>query len=157
MQSCVTCSSPLSKGIPALSLGRMDEASTSERIVFFDGVCGLCNRFVDRLLRADRKRLFRFAPLQGSTAQGSLPAGMAEAMESIVYLRDGRILQRSDAVLRIVLDLGGWRKVYGLSFMFPRGLRDRIYAWVARNRYRWFGKRETCRLPTAEERARFLP
>lgn len=134
----------------------MDKASTSERIVFFDGVCGLCNRFIDRLLRMDRDGSLSFAPLQGSTAQQRLPAGMADAMESVVYLRDGAVLQRSDAALRILIDLGSWRVLHGAWFIFPRVLRDEVYNWIARNRYRWFGKRETCRIPTPEERGRFL-
>lgn len=129
----------------------------SERIVLFDGVCGLCNRFVDRLLNVDRKGELRFAPLQGSTAQERLPAGMADAMESVVYLRDNVVIQRSDAALWIVIDLGGWRAMYRALFIFPRPVRDGVYAWIARNRYRWFGKRDTCRLPTPEERPRFLP
>ena len=108
-------------------------------------------------MRADRKQQFRFAPLQGSTAHEFLPRGMADALESVVYLRNGTVLQRSDAGLRIMMDLGGWRVLYGCLFIVPRFLRDVVYAWIARNRYRWFGKHETCRLPTPEERARFLP
>ncbi|MBK8499719.1 MAG: DUF393 domain-containing protein [Flavobacteriales bacterium] len=134
----------------------MDEGSTSERIVFFDGVCGLCNHFVDRLLRMDRARSLHFAPLQGSTAQERLPAGMADAMESVVYLRDGVVLQRSDAALQILIDLGGWRVLHRGWFIFPRTFRDFVYDWIARNRYRWFGKHETCRIPTPAERSRFL-
>ncbi len=129
----------------------------TERIIFFDGVCGLCNRFVDGLLRADRKQQFRFAPLQGSTAQALLPPGMADALESVVYLRNGMVLQRSDAALRIMMDLGGWRVLYGSFFVVPRVVRNAVYNWIARHRYRWFGKHDTCRLPTLEERARFLP
>ncbi len=129
---------------------------SGERIVFFDGVCGLCNRFVDRLLRVDRKRVLRFAPLQGRTAQERLPAGMADALESVVYLRDGAVIQRSDAALWILIDLGGWRVMYRGFFIVPRFVRDAVYDWIARNRYRWFRKYETCRLPTPEERARFL-
>lgn len=129
---------------------------SAERIVFFDGVCGLCNSFVDRLLRVDRKGRLRFAPLQGSTARERLPAGMADAMESVVYLRDGVVIQRSDAALWILIDLGGWRALYRALFIVPRFVRDGVYAWIARNRYRWFGKREACRLPTSEERLRFL-
>ena len=125
-------------------------------IIFFDGVCGLCNRAVDRLLRMDRKQIFRFAPLQGITAQERLPAQMAAAIESIVYLREGVALQRSDAALRILIDLGGWRAIYRVCYVVPRFIRDAVYAWVARNRYRWFGKRDACRLPTPEERTRFL-
>ena len=130
---------------------------STSRIIFFDGVCGLCNRFVDRLLAADARGAFRFAALQGTTAKQLLPDGMAAALESVVYLRDGVILQRSDAALRALIDLGGWRKGYSLLLIVPRFIRDAVYAWVARNRYKWFGKHDTCRLPTPEERERFLP
>lgn len=126
-------------------------------IVFFDGVCGLCNRFVDILLRVDRNARFRFAPLQGSAARELLPPDRARALESVVYLRDGVALQRSDAAIRILMDLGGWRRGFGLLLLVPRFIRDFIYAWVARNRYAWFRKREACRVPTDAERARFLP
>ncbi len=132
-------------------------AEARERIIFFDGVCGLCNRFVDRLLRIDRGGVFRFAPLQGSTAHDRLPIGLADALSSVVYLREGVVLTRSTAALRILIDLGGWRTLHRLWFIFPRALRDAVYDWVALNRYKWFGKREVCRLPTQEERARFLP
>ncbi|HRD54671.1 MAG TPA: DCC1-like thiol-disulfide oxidoreductase family protein [Flavobacteriales bacterium] len=128
-----------------------------ERIIFFDGVCGLCNRFVDRLLRIDRDGLLRFAPLQGSTAQKLLPSGMADALSSVVYLRNGQVLTRSDAALLTLIDLGGWRAMHRVWFVFPRALRDAVYEWIARNRYKWFGKREACRLPTPEEQERFLP
>lgn len=126
-------------------------------IVFFDGVCGLCNRFVDRLLAVDTDGVLRFAPLQGTTAQDRLPAGLADELNTVVYLRDGVVLTRSDAALRILMDLGGWLKLHGAWFIVPRSLRDYVYDWIARNRYRWFGKHETCRLPTPEERTRFLP
>lgn len=139
--------------LPRCYLGQV----SAERIIFFDGVCGLCNRFVDRLLRIDRRKQLRFAPLQGYTAMQRLPIGIADAMRSVIYLRDGEILQRSDAALLILIDLGGWRKVYGVFLIVPRFLRDGVYDWVARNRYRWFGKRDACRLPAPEERTRFLP
>lgn len=129
-----------------------------ERIVFFDGVCGLCNRAVDRLLQIDRrKKLLRFAPLQGETAHKRLPAGMADAMTTAVYLRDGEVLRGSDATLQIMIDFGGWRKLYRLLRVFPRSWHEAVYHWVARNRYRWFKQSEACRLPTPEERERFLP
>ena len=135
----------------------MPERPVADRIVFFDGVCGLCNRTVDKLVRMDKKASLRFAPLQGSTAHEILPAGMADALESVVYWREGVVLNGADAALRILTDLGGWRAVYGLLWIVPRALRNAVYRWIARNRYRWFSKREMCRLPTPEERERFLP
>ncbi len=128
-----------------------------ERIVFFDGVCGLCNRFVDRLLRDDDLGMLRFAPLQGATAAQRLPSDTVRALESVIYLREGSILLRSDAALRILVDLGGWRKVLAPLLLLPRPFRDLFYNWIARNRYAWFGKRATCRLPSPAERERFLP
>jgi predicted DCC family thiol-disulfide oxidoreductase YuxK len=128
-----------------------------DRFIFFDGVCGLCNRFVDRLLLIDTHERFLFAPLQGPTAKEKLPGGLADALSSVVYLREGEVLTRSNAALRILIDLGGWRTLHRLWFVFPRMLRDAVYDWVARNRYRWFGKREACRMPAQEEQERFLP
>ena len=119
--------------------------------------CGLCNRFVDRLLRLDHNARFRFAPLQGSTARELLPSGMADALNTVVYLRDGIVLVRSEAALRILIDLGGWRAVYRVFFIVPRFLRDAVYDWISRHRYGWFGKHDACRIPTPEERDRFLP
>lgn len=133
------------------------DASRIRGVVFFDGVCGLCNRFVDRLLRIDKHERFRFAPLQGSTAKEKLPSGLVNSLSSVVYLRSGQVLTRSDAALRILIDLGGWHAIHRIWLIFPRALRDAVYDWVARNRYTWFSKREACRLPTQEERMRFLP
>jgi predicted DCC family thiol-disulfide oxidoreductase YuxK len=126
-------------------------------IVFFDGVCGLCNRSVDLLLRWDAKGVLRFAPLQGATAQAMLPAEQVRDLDSLV-LKDAKgIHRRSEAALLSLEHLGGgWRGIRLLRAL-PSGLRDAIYGLVARHRYRWFGKRTSCRLPTATERERFLP
>ncbi len=133
--------------------------SPAERpIIFFDGVCGVCNTFVDFMLRVDRKQLFFFAPIQGETAQELLPTLAENPGEwSMVLLDESGLLERSDACVAIARRLGGvWRIVAWLRFL-PRALRDGAYRMIARNRYRWFGKRETCRVPTVDERARFLP
>jgi len=132
------------------------DVNSRERIVFFDGVCGLCNSFVNRLMRWDRKHTFYFAALQGNTARShGLGSGESDP-ESIVYFSQGKVYTESGAAIRIVADLGG---LYGLLRIFlivPSFIRNGIYRWVARNRYRWFGRKELCRLPTKEERAFFL-
>ena len=129
----------------------------SPPIVFFDGVCGLCNRSVDLLLRWDTKAVLRFAPLQGSTARALLPAEQTRDLDSLV-LKDAKgIHRRSDAALLALEHLGGGWRMMGLLRALPRGWRDAVYGWVARHRYRWFGKKESCRLPSANERERFLP
>ena len=126
-------------------------------IIYFDGFCGLCNRFVDFLLRADRSRRFRFAPVQGSTALEKLKPPPSPDPTTIVLESDGRLLEKSDAVLAIFRQLGGLWRLAGLFRLIPRAGRDRVYDWIARNRYARFGKRDTCRLPTEDERTVFLP
>lgn len=131
------------------------------KIVFFDGYCNLCNGAIDWLMRHDGKKVLRYASLQGETAKKMLPpmpaASDPTAFDTVIYFRDGRLFERSSAALMVLWDLGGaWKIAYPLIFI-PRFLRDIVYNFVAKNRYRFFGKRESCRLPTPEERAQFLP
>jgi predicted DCC family thiol-disulfide oxidoreductase YuxK len=130
----------------------------SHPIVFFDGVCVLCNGFVDRVLRADREGKLRFAPLQGETARALLPPlGDDPERWSVLYLDEEGLHERSDVSLRVWRRLGGAYRLLALLRFVPRPLRDAVYRLIARNRYRWFGKREACRLPTPAEAERFLP
>ena len=127
-------------------------------IIFFDGVCALCNGFVDLMLRVDRKQVFLFAPIQGETARALLlPIGDDPEQWSMVYLGCRGIHDQSDASLEVYRRLGGLWSVLGWLRFIPRLVRDPVYRAIARNRYRLFGKRDTCRVPTAAERARFLP
>ncbi|MEA2638943.1 MAG: hypothetical protein QOF51_337 [Chloroflexota bacterium] len=127
-------------------------------IVFFDGVCELCNRSVDLLLRADTQRVFAFASLQGETARELLPPLTGDTSRwSIVYLDERGEHRESDAVLAICRRLGGPWRLLGLARVLPRWLRDPAYRFIARHRYGTFGERATCRIPTAAERSRFLP
>jgi len=126
-------------------------------ILFFDGVCGLCNASVDALLAADRRARVRFAPIQGETAKRLLPPLPDDPLEwTLLYLDERGLHRYSDAAIEVSRRVGG---VYALAVVFrilPRALRDRVYRWIARNRYRWFGKRDSCRVPSPAERARFL-
>ncbi len=127
-------------------------------IIFFDGVCGLCNSFVDVIFKADDNGIFRFSPLQGETAKKYITELPEQAGEwSIVYVDEDNIYEQSDATLKILKRLGGIWSVLSIFSFLPRGCRNFIYRLVAINRYRIFGKRETCRVPTEEEKARFLP
>ncbi|MEZ4799056.1 MAG: DCC1-like thiol-disulfide oxidoreductase family protein [Flavobacteriales bacterium] len=128
----------------------------SEHIVFFDGVCGLCNTTVDFLIRKDKNRILKYAPLQGITAKERLSEAQYQDLDSIVYLRNGSLNRKSTAVLLILFDLGGAWKLISILFIFPRFIRDGVYSIVAKYRYKWFGKKETCRLPSPEERSSFL-
>jgi predicted DCC family thiol-disulfide oxidoreductase YuxK len=129
---------------------------TDRQIIFFDGVCNLCNAFVDFLIKRDKDQNFFFAPLQGETARRKLPEGQPASLSSVVLWNQGEILEKSDAALMILQQLGGLWWLMRVFWVVPSFLRDLVYDFVAANRYRFFGKRETCRLPTPEERARFL-
>jgi len=130
----------------------------SDAVVFFDGVCGLCNSTVDFLLRIDTKKRLRFSPLQGDLASRlgiNPPAG--ESPRNIVFWDGEDLFHESKAVIQILRRVGGfWQLAGGGMALFPRALRDAIYRGIARHRYEWFGKRETCRLPTAGEADRFI-
>ena len=135
--------------------------SVSRRIVFFDGVCLLCERSVRFLLDRDGERRLCFATLQGETARALLGEETASALDSLVYVVEDEEgihrYERSHAALRILRDLGGiWRMVAWLRIV-PRPLRDAVYRVIAANRYQWFGKKDECGVPAADESDRFLP
>lgn len=131
----------------------------SRPIVYYDGLCGLCDGFVRFIVARDRLARYRFAPLQGETARDRLGArlGSEELGTVVLEERAGVHRVRSDAALAILAGLGhGWQLVTALRIV-PRPLRDWIYDWIARHRFRWFPKRAECRVPSPEERDRFLP
>ncbi len=131
---------------------------TDHPVLFFDGVCNLCNAWVDFLVRRDKKRRYRFAPLQGSTAHHAIPSHVQSGeFDSFVFVENGQVYTRSTAALRVLSGLGGVWSIAKVLFLVPAPLRDAVYRLIARNRYRWFGQKETCRLPSPEERALFLP
>jgi predicted DCC family thiol-disulfide oxidoreductase YuxK len=136
----------------------------SNPILLYDGVCGLCNRFVRFVLRHDRKDHFRFAALQSNFARTILERhGLNPDMLDTVYLvfdnglRSERLLSRNEAATAVLKELGGlWRFWAGLLDLLPRRFRNWRYDLVARNRYRIFGKYETCPLPNEKDRQKFL-
>ena len=128
----------------------------NQNIVFFDGVCGLCNKAIDFLMSKDTRKVLLFAPLQGNTAEKLLPKGEASSLNSMVYYSNGKISYRTRAILNLLWDMGGWWTLTALFRIIPPFIRDIFYNWMAASRYKLFGKKETCRIPTAEERARFL-
>jgi predicted DCC family thiol-disulfide oxidoreductase YuxK len=127
-------------------------------IVLFDGVCNLCNGVVRFVIERDPRGRFQFATLTSATAARTLgsAAGPAPLPNSIVLIDDGRVFTRSDATLRLAKNLTfPWPLLYGLVVV-PRGVRDRVYDFVARHRYSWFGRRDACMVPSPSIRARFL-
>lgn len=127
-------------------------------IVLFDGVCNLCSTSVQFILQRDPTGRFRFASLQSDLAQRLLTErGLdPKALDSVVVVDGDRFYRESDAALRIARDLKGAWKALAVFRVIPRPVRDWAYRLIARNRYRWFGKSETCWLPTPELRGRFL-
>jgi predicted DCC family thiol-disulfide oxidoreductase YuxK len=129
-----------------------------QRILFFDGVCSLCNASVDILMRQDPSGPLKFASLQSDLADEYLRSFNLDpkALESLIYYREGQTYTHSDAAIRVFGDIGGWRKIIFILLVIPKFIRNPIYKWIAKNRYRWFGKKETCRMPTPEERDRLI-
>lgn len=129
---------------------------SKEPIVFFDGYCGLCNGFVDFVMARDRQKKFRYATLQGKTAQSLLTAEETKNLDSVVVFIHQKKFKKSQAVLEVFRELGGGWQVLAWFRFLPRSVLDFFYDRVAKTRYRWFGKRDVCRLPTPEERLFFL-
>jgi predicted DCC family thiol-disulfide oxidoreductase YuxK len=133
-------------------------AAPEKPILFFDGVCNLCNGMVKFILKRDRRKRILFAALQSARGRETL-AGLgvsAEPMSSVILLEEGKAKFKSAAALGVMRLLGWpWKGLYGL-ILVPRPLRDFGYDLIAKNRYRVFGTRETCMLPSPEIESRFL-
>ncbi|MCA0445738.1 MAG: DCC1-like thiol-disulfide oxidoreductase family protein [Bacteroidetes bacterium] len=126
-------------------------------ILFYDGECPTCHFFVRFILRFDRKKKLVFAPLQGQTAEKikSHNPDVFKA-DSVVWAEGSEVLIRSKAVFRILRYLGGFWLIFLIFQLLPGFITDGIYNFVARNRYRWFGKYESCILPDSIHSDRFL-
>ena len=140
---------------------RQDQVTTRTNaagIVLFDGVCNLCNRYVRFLIDRDPAGYFRFASLQSPIAHELLESHTlpSDQLTSIVYIENGRAYTRSDAVLRMAAHLPAAWRLLSIFRIVPRVIRDAVYDFIARKRYRWFGKRDECALPTPGQRQRFL-
>jgi predicted DCC family thiol-disulfide oxidoreductase YuxK len=127
-------------------------------ILLFDGVCNLCDASVQQVIKADKKGIFRFASLQSEAAEALLKGSQLNPKElkSVILYHNGKFHTTSNAVLETTRLLGGaWSLMYVFKIV-PRFIRDAVYGWVARNRYKWFGKKEECMIPTPDLKERFL-
>lgn len=125
--------------------------------VIFDGVCTLCNSSVDFLVRHDVRRTMRFVSFQDERLSNLLPeVHLPSSIDTILVVVDGTVLDRSDAILHLARELPFPWKLLAAARIVPRPLRDGIYRMIAANRYRWFGKKSSCRIPLPHERDRFL-
>lgn len=127
-------------------------------VIVFDGVCVLCNGWVGFLLEHDRRQRYRFAAMQTQAGRNLLQANGLDADDpmSFLLLDDKGASIDSDAIIAVLIGLGGVWRAAAMFRLLPRGMRDPAYRWLARNRYRWFGKKESCYLPADSQRERFL-
>jgi predicted DCC family thiol-disulfide oxidoreductase YuxK len=127
-------------------------------IILFDGVCNFCNTSINTIIRFDKKKYFRFAPIQSDAGKFLMEKHGLDPVkfDSVILADDDKVYVFSSAILHIARKLGG---IYSLAYIFilvPKFIRDPLYKWIARNRYKWWGKKESCMIPTAELRNRFL-
>ena len=127
-------------------------------IIYFDGTCNLCNGFVQYVIRHDKPRTFRFASLQSAFAQirgVGIPVRSDGSLESMLLEEDGQVYAYSTGVLKVLERLDGLHPICRIFWLIPRTLRDRLYRWISRHRYRIFGKSRECLVPTPEIMDRF--
>jgi predicted DCC family thiol-disulfide oxidoreductase YuxK len=127
-------------------------------VILFDGICNLCNDFVQFVVRHDKKNKFRFGSLQSDAAKKLLEPFHfpLEELKTIVLVEDGKIYLRSRAVLRIASQLDGAWKLTVILYIFPSFISDAFYNLISKFRYKFFGKRDSCMVPTPELKSRFI-
>ncbi len=130
-----------------------------KKIILFDGVCNLCNSSIQFIIKHDSKDLFRYTPLQSETGKRLISERKIDTskIDSIILIEPGvAYYTKSNAALRIGSNLEGYHNISGLLNLIPSKLRNIVYDFVAKNRYRWYGKKEECMVPTPELKAKFL-
>lgn len=137
----------------------MQNLPENKKIVLFDGVCNLCDNAIQYVIKHDKKDIFRFVPLQsdlGKEILSYLKIDRSKTDSIILYEPGQAYFYKSDAALEILNELGGFLKWSVIFKVIPSGLRNPIYDYVARNRYKWYGKKDACMIPTPELKAKFL-
>lgn len=127
-------------------------------IILFDGVCNFCNNAVNFVIKRNAKANILFTPMQSIAGQKLLQQNNlpVDDMQSFVFIDEGKVHKQSTAALKVCKHLRGlWPLCYGFIIV-PKFIRDGVYSWIAQNRYKWFGKRQSCMIPTPEVKARFL-
>ncbi|CDO04390.1 thiol-disulfide oxidoreductase [Oceanobacillus picturae] len=128
-----------------------------QRLILFDGVCNFCDRSVQFVMKRDPEAKFTFASLQSGAGERVKEYYKIDpSLDSMILVEEGTYYTKSTAALKICKNLKGLWKVFSVLLVIPKPIRDFFYNIVARNRYKWFGKRESCKLPSSEEKSRFL-
>ena len=132
---------------------------TKKPVILFDGVCNLCNNAVQFIIRHDPDEKFLFASLQSEFGQQLMKHynRPLENFNSFILLQNNKVFNKSTGALKVAKELkGAWKLLY-IFIVVPRFIRDTVYTWIANNRYKWFGKKDACMIPTPQLKARFLP
>ena len=140
-------------------LQKMFEIPKNKKLILFDGVCNLCNDSVLKVIKYDKKNSFVFTALQSETGKkvtNYLNIDIAKIDSIILYEPGISYVIKSTAALKVMKHFGGIWQITQIGFIFPESLRNHIYDFVAKNRYKWFGKKESCMIPTPELKAKFL-
>lgn len=127
-------------------------------VIYFDGVCYLCNSVVNFLIKIDREKKLKFSPLQSIYAKNNLMVGgeHQSKIDSIIFQKEGKYFIKSDAVIEIIKQLSWYWRIFLIATVLPKKLRDRLYDFTADHRYNWFGKMGKCMIPTDDVKSRFL-
>lgn len=129
----------------------------NKAVILFDGVCNLCNGYVQFIIKRDPKGQFQFAPLQSQIAEELIQRHqLPNKIDSVILIDNDKAYTFSDAPLKILYKLGGFWSLTYPFILVPKFIRDRVYKWIAKNRYQWFGQKNSCMIPTPELKQRFL-
>lgn len=133
------------------------ESNNNQIVILFDGVCGLCNKSVSWLIKKDNHAYLRYTSLQGEFSKNlKINSSNFPTSDSLIIIKDGKIFNKSTAALLIAKKLPIPWKLFYAFIIIPKGFRDIIYDFIAFNRYKWFGKSKTCRIPNSKEKHLFL-
>ncbi len=131
----------------------------NKKLILFDGVCNLCNGAIQFMIKHDKNDTFRYAALQSDIGKKLIEERNIDTkkVDSIILIEPGvAYYDKSDAALQIGKQLKGYRTISSILYLIPSGLRNIVYDFIARNRYKWYGKKEACMIPTPELKAKFL-
>lgn len=132
----------------------------NKKIIFFDGVCNLCNGFIDYVIKRDTNKIIFYVSLQSEFSKETLKKHdiiLDDTYNTIYYYSKGKLYSQSSAILNIFLELSTFHKIFGKTcLLIPKFIRDAAYVFIAKNRYKFFGKKESCRLPTPQEKKQFI-
>lgn len=137
----------------------MKQLPTNKQLILFDGICNLCNRSVQFVIKHDKHNTFMFAALQGNTGKEIIKTFNIDPSKTdsiLLYSKEKGIKVKSSAALLITKNLGFPINILAIFLIVPRGIRNMVYNFIAKNRYKWFGKKDSCMIPTKALQSRFL-